>query len=151
MNTSNINVGGWPETAMRKWMNETMIYNLPTVWRNVIKSVQVLSSAGNTSASIVTSIDKLFLFSQAEVGFNKSDVPYCNEVAEGAESVQFPIFTDSASRIKKPYNGTGTAASWWLRSPFSSSSAAFAYVSNGGNSYSGNASYSYGVAFGFCI
>ncbi len=152
MNTSsNTNVGGWPETTMRKWLNETMLYNLPTVWRNVIKSVQVLSSAGNTSASIVTSIDKLFLFSQAEVGFNKSDVPYCNEVAEGAESVQFPIFTDNASRIKKPYNGTGTAAYWWLRSPVASSSTYFAGVYTGGGAYGNGATVSYGVAFGFCI
>ena len=151
MNTSNTNVGGWPETTMRKWLNETMLYNLPTVWRNVIKSVKVLSSAGNTSASIVTSVDKLFLFSQAEVGFNKSDVPYCNEVAEGAESVQFPIFTDNASRIKKPYNGTGTAANWWLRSPYATDATRFTGVLSNGSAYYYGAATTFGVAFGFCI
>ena len=107
MNAQNTNVGGWPATAMRKWLNETMIRNLPTVWRNVIKPVQVLSSVGDTKAEIVTSIDKLFLFSYAEVGFETNSVPYTNEVNAGAERKTFALFTDNNSRIKKTYNGTG--------------------------------------------
>lgn len=152
MNSSNTNAGGWPATKMRTYLNQTVLYALPTVWRNVIKSVQVLSSAGETSPEIVTSIDKLFLFSNAEVGGSVTTVPYCNEVAEGADSVQLPIFTDNASRIKKHYNGTGSAAHWWLRSPNAASATHFSFVNNNGGVFSNNvATGTTGVAFGFCI
>ena len=152
MNSSNTNVGGWPDTAMRSWLNTTMINNLPTVWRNVIKPVRVLSSAGQTSANIVTSIDKLFLFSQAEVGFQTTEVPYSNEVDAGADNKTFTLFTSNNSRIKKTYNGTGTASSWWLRSPLSSNTAYFMGVGSSGGSHNDySATYSFGVCFGFCI
>ena len=117
----------------------------------MIKVVQVRSSAGSTSADIVTSNDKLFLLSRAEVGFNTDAVPYKNEVDPDAENVTFALFTDNNSRIKKTYNGEGSASNWWLRSPEASSSSAFASVNNSGNSSTSNASTTYGVAFGFCI
>lgn len=151
MNSTNTNAGGWPVTEMRTYLNGTAYNSLPTVWRNVIKSVQVLSSAGETSAEIVSCVDKLFLFSRAEVGADVSVVPYVNEVAEGAESVQFPIFTDNASRIKVHYNGTGSADGWWLRSPGAAGATLFSYVSGSGGVSYANASGTAGVAFGFCI
>lgn len=152
MNTTNTNVGGWDECAMRKWLNESVFNALPVKWQSMIKAVDVLTSIGNTSATIKASSDKLFLFSQAEVGFNTTSVPYSKEVDAEAEEVTFSIFTDNASRIKKRYNGEGEASYWWLRSPNSSHSTYFCIVlTNGtsGNNYA--ASGAYGVAFGFCI
>jgi len=151
MNSSQTNAGGWPETLMRTYLNTTVYNSLPTVWRNVIKSVRVLSSAGETSPEIVTSIDKLFLFSYAEVGFSVSTVPYCNEIDEGAETKQFPIFTDNNSRIKKHYNGTGSAAYWWLRAPRATNATSFTNVGSNGSANNNGANNSNGVAFGFCI
>jgi len=151
MNTSNTNVGGWDVTAMRKFLNESIFPALPQQWRAMIKTVETLSSAGNTSADIVTSEDNLFLFSQAEVGFSATVVPYCNEVDADAEEITFSIFTDNASRIKKRYNGEGDASSWWLRSPTSSYGTYFCHVYTGGSSYTNGAGNSFGVAFGFCI
>ena len=151
MNSSNINTGGWPPCEMRTWLNETIFAALPRQWQSMIKVVQVRSSAGNTSADIVTSNDKLFLLSRAEVGFNTDAVPYKNEVDPDAENVTFALFTDNNSRIKKTYNGEGSASWWWLRSPEASSSSAFAIVHGTGYSSYYNASYSNGVAFGFCI
>ncbi|MBE6683479.1 MAG: hypothetical protein E7595_04915 [Ruminococcaceae bacterium] len=151
MNSSNTNVGGWATSKMRKYLNETVYPALPIQWQTMIKTVDVLSSEGNTSATITTSEDKLFLFSQAEVGFNTTAVPYSKEVDADAESVTFGIFTDNASRIKKTYNGEGTAAYWWLRSPSASSSTGFCGVGSNGGSYTNYANNSGGVAFGFCI
>lgn len=151
MNSSNTNAGGWPASLMRQWLNTTMLNNLPTIWRTVIKPVKVLSSAGQTSPTIVTSIDKLFLFSQAEVGFDTSAVPYTNEVDAGADNKTFTLFTSNTSRIKKSYNGTGTAAYWWLRSPYAAYTTYFTNVNYNGIAYYYNASTSSGVAFGFCI
>ena len=151
MNTSNTNVGGWEATAMRTFLNDKVFPALPQQWRAMIKTVETLSSAGNTSADIVTAEDNLFLFSQAEVGFNTTAVPYCNEVDADAEEITFSIFTDAASRIKKRYNGTGEAVNWWLRSPYSSNSTTFCFVHTNGGSINISATSSYGVAFGFCI
>lgn len=151
MNSSNTNVGGWEATAMRTFLNDKVFPALPQQWRAMIKTVETLSSIGNTSAEIATSEDNIFLFSQAEVGFNTKDVPYCNEVDADAEEVTFSIFTDNASRIKKRYNGTGEAVTWWLRSPNSSYSAHFCHVGTGGGSHSASATNAIGVAFGFCI
>lgn len=58
-----------------------------------------------------TVVDKIFLASYTEVGFGNE-----NGIAEG---VQFPIFTNDASRIAQ-YNGSDV--NWWLRTPSASSS-----------------------------
>jgi len=111
----------------------------------------VLSSAGNTTADIVSLDTYLTLESQAEMGFDKTAVPYCNEVAEGADEVTFSCYTDNNSRTKKTYNGTGSAGYYWLRSPLSSSTADFCHVRGNGAAYSNLATAAVGVAFGFCL
>lgn len=151
MNSSATNEGGWASSAMRTWLNNTIFPELPRQWQSMIKTVQVMSSIGKTSATISTSEDNLFLLSQAELGWNTTDVPYKNEVDPDAERVSFAIFTDNNSRIKKHYNGTGTAGNWWLRSPLSSNSTNVCLVSSDGDSISVYANNSYRVAFGFCI
>ena len=124
---------------------------MPLHWQSAIQLVTVLSSAGATSDTIVSCDAHLFLFSQVEVGFDTTAVPYKNEVDADAARKTFAIFTSNASRIKKTYNNTGSANSWWLRSPLASSSTAFCYVNYAGSASSFNASYSYGVSWGFCI
>ena len=116
----------------------------------LIPKVIVLSSAGSTKADIVSSQDYLLRFSHAEVGFDVSSVPYCNEVDADAESVQLPIFTDNSSRIRKTYNGTGSAAYWWLRSPDPGGSTHFRGVMSNGGATSGGATSGYSVVLGFC-
>ena len=151
MNSSNTNVGGWDASKMRTYLNETVFPALPVQWQAMIKKVQVLASEGDTYPTILTSEDNLFLFANAEVGFNTTAVPYCNEVDPDAEEMTFSIFTDNNSRIKKTYNGTGSAASWWLRSPYASYSTNFMTVYTSGTSGSSHAGGSYGVSFGFCV
>lgn len=58
------------------------------------------------------------------------------------EKSQLPLFQHEPSRICN-------RANWWLRDVISASY--FAFVSNGGNAYCGNASYSFGVRPAFCI
>ena len=150
-NASNTNAGGWDSSTMRTYLNSNVFNALPRQWRAMIKTVQVLASAGGTSATIKTSEDKLFLFSRAEVGFDVSAVPYTNEVDAGAEKKTFELFTDNNSRIKKTYNNTGSAGIWWLRSPDASNSTYFCNVYNNGNSSSNSASNGNSISFGFCI
>ena len=113
--------------------------------------VEVLSSKGGTSDEIVSCDCKVFLLSQAEVGFDTGAVPYKNEVAAGAERLNFSPYNSNANRIKKTYNGTGSAVNWWLRSPSAANSTHFCYVISDGTAYSHTASASHGIAWGFCI
>ena len=152
MNSGGTNVGGFDASAMKTWLNGTMLGNLSKPWQALIKTVDVLTSKGGTSYDILTTRCKLFLFADAEVGANKTATPYMNEVDPDAETMQFPIFTDNASRIKKTANGTGAAYGWWARSATASSTTNFEYVGNNGSvPYSSGASNAYGVCFGFCI
>ncbi len=145
------NVGGWRDCKVRGILNETIFPQLPQRWKAMIKTVEVLSSEGNTSAEILSSEDKLFLFSMAELGVSADVVPYSLEVDAGAERKTFALFTTNDSRIKKSYNGTGTADTYWLRSPHASDATKFGYINVNGQSY-GHASYnSNGISFGFCI
>ncbi|MBQ8558560.1 MAG: hypothetical protein IJ439_01035 [Tyzzerella sp.] len=151
INSTNINTGGWEASEMRTWLNETMFEALPTIWKSMIESVQVLASIGGQSATIATTIDKLFLFSASEVGFDTAAVPYKNEIDADAEAMQFTLFTDNNSRIKKTFNGEGSAVYWWLRSADASSSTYFRYVYSGGTAGSIGATNTNSVCFGFCV
>ena len=151
MNTTNTNVGGFPATTMLPFLNDVVYPGLPQFFRELIEKIVVLSSAGNTSADIVSAETYLTLESQAEMGFNAGAVPYKNEVAAGAEEVTFACYTDNASRIKKTYNGAGSAGSYWLRSPLASSTTSFCGVHYSGGAPSSHATLANGVAFGFCL
>ena len=151
MNSANTNEGGWASCNMRTFLNNSIFPALPIQWQAMIKSVQVMSSIGKTMADISTSVDKLFLFSHAELGWDTSAVPYTNEIDADAEKKVFDIFTNGGSKVKKTYNNTGTAGFWWLRSPDSGSSNTFRVVNNIGGANSSSAHNAYGVSFGFCI
>ena len=48
-------------------------------------------------------------------------------------------------------NLSGSADTWWERSPYSSNSTYFCRVTSTGTADAANASASFGVAFGFCF
>ncbi|MEG2679447.1 MAG: DUF6273 domain-containing protein [Oscillospiraceae bacterium] len=126
----------------RSWMSNTLFGQLPSDLQAVIKSVNKLTSAGNNSPSIVTSSDKLWLPSYTEVGFahNPSYSP-------GGEGSAYPLFISDASRIKTV---NGSAAHWWLRSPYATNTTNFDNVNSNGSYNNNNASNTYAVAAGLC-
>ena len=146
-----VGTGGWGSCEMRDWLNNTIFPELPIHWKSLIKTVQVLSSKGGTSQNIGVSNDKLFLLSYAEMGFSTTEVPYKNEVDANAEQLTFSVFTTNNDRIRKYYNGTGSASFWWLRSPLATGSTNFCNIFTYGSGNTNSASYANGVAFGFCI
>lgn len=151
LNPTNTNEGGWDACEGRKWLNETIFPNVfPPHWRSLIVKTKTLASAGNQSATILTSEDYLRIPAYAEVGFGTNEVPYKNEISEKAAEKTFSQYVDNASRIKKTFNNEGTAQGWWLRSPWSSSSTTFAGVyNNGGGSYGNGVTIAYFWCVGF--
>lgn len=148
MNSSNTNAGGWTSSAMRTSTMQTLYEQLPDEVKAVIKPVNKLTSAGSQSTTIETTSDNLFLLAEIEVFGTRS-------YSVAGEGTQYAYYRDiantAAKRVKKLSNGAGSADRWWLRSPYASYSAYYCYVSTNGNAYNNNASYSGGVAFGFCV
>lgn len=142
MNADDTNVGGWRDSKMRTVYMERIYKLLPDDLRKHIKTTIKLTGEGDCSEDAEQTADKLFLFSEKEV-FGETEYAVSNE------GKQYPYFKDASNRIKHR-NGT-SANTWWLRSPYASSSYTFCYVGYNGNVYNGYASGSGGVCFGFCL
>lgn len=123
MNTTNTNIGGWNDSAMRQFCNGRVYDAFPTEWRSIIKQVQIPSTAGNMSRDIVYSKDYVYLPSYVEV-FNTIEDPYASE----GKVIAF--FNTDADRIKTM---NGTASIWYLRSADVSYNNYFKTVSMQGN------------------
>lgn len=141
MNSTNTNAGGWGSCALRTTIRGTVYNGLPADLKAVIKEVNKLTSAGSQSSTINTTADTLFLFSEIEI-FGSTTYSF------SGEGVQYSRFATAASRIKKV---NGSASSWWERPPRSSNSTTFCTVNSSGTANYANASYTYGVALGFCV
>lgn len=147
MNSSNTTSGGWGNTKMRTNTMETYFSQLPQDLQKVIKTVIKKTTAGNGKTNIVTSSDKLWLFSEVEIDNTTTD-------AYKGEGLQYEYWksvkngTTSAGRIK--YN-KDTAKSYWLRSPQTVLSTMFMIIASSGAIGARDANSSNGVSFGFCI
>ena len=149
MNATNTNVGGWDVTEMREWMNGPLYSSLPCHWRQLIAPSITLASAGNKTATIVRSTDYLRLPSMVELGFETTAVPYKNEVSPDANEMTFSLYTDNNSRIKKTFNGEGTAQNYWTVSSDATSASYFRTIYTGGAAASYGATNYYFVCAGF--
>ena len=136
MNDTNTNVGGWQNCAMRSTHLPAILNLMPAEVKAAIRDVQKKSSAGNQSSSIQTTNDKLFLLSEIEI-FGSTTYSFAGE------GKQYDYYKAGNSKVKD--------LRWWERSPRSSNSAYFCLVYTTGVAGVDGASYSNGVAFGFCF
>ena len=158
MNNSNTNSGGWSSSYMRTNILGTSLLNpsgkfigvLPTTLRAVLKPVaKYTNNKGyDAEASAVTvTTDYVFLLSEFEVF---GTALYANK-SEKNKQMQYDYYSSGNSKIKYNYSDTSSSIFWWLRSPVANNSTTFVVVENGGEDYYSNASYSRGVAPGFCV
>ena len=141
MNSSNTNSGGWKNSAMRTTHLPAILALMPTEVQNGIREVSKKASVGGASSTIETVSDKLFLLSEIEI-FGATTY------SAAGEGTQYDYYKAGNSKVKK---WSGSAASWWERSPFAGNSAYFCLVFSGGDAYGNSAGIAYGVAFGFCF
>lgn len=141
MNSTSTNNGGWTSCVMRSTHLPAILSQMPTEVQNGIREVNKMTSAGNQSATINTTADKLFLLSEIEI-FGR--VSY----SKGGEGTQYDYYKAGNSKVKK-YNGR--ANYWWDRSPYGSNSKDFCVVGTRGSTGNYYASYKNGVAFCFCF
>lgn len=142
MNNEDSNVGGWADTVMRNSTLTTVFSQLPTELKNAIVSVNKKSSIGNSSSTLQTTSDKLFLLSEIEV-FGKVTYSY------DGEGEQYEYYYAGNSTLK--YNN-GRVYDWFLRSPVVDGNNGFCIVNNNGLPLTGWAGrQTKGVSFAFCV
>ena len=157
MNSTDTNVGGWPVSEMRTYVNGTIYNALPSELQNVIVTTTVVSSHGSTKGEAnFTSSDKLYLLSTKEVwekDGTSNDIVYDTAEAETRQLDYYKnkgVTTSNYSGAIKQYNGSNPY--WWLRSVGSDSTSSFFAVRDSGDWKRLNAADStYGVAPAFRI
>lgn len=133
--------GGWKDSDMRIYLNNNILNYLPQDVKNIIKSVNKLTSKGNKSREIETTLEDLFLLSEVEI---------FGSVVHSAsgEGSQYQYFADGGSKVKYK---SGSSYIWWERSPKVSDNSLICVVNNDGSvSYTG-ITRTFGISFGFCI
>ena len=141
MNSSDTNSGGWTSCAMRSTHLPAILALMPTEVQNGIREVNKLTSAGNNSATINTTADKLLLLSEVEIFGSTS-------FSAAGEGTQYDYYK-AGNRKAKYRNGSG--APWWERSPDASGSTGFCVVDIDGFTDFDTASTARYVAFAFCF
>ena len=137
MNDKWTNKGGWKSSKMRKVYCQRLFKLLPEELQAVIEEVEKETTKGNASTELVKTKDRLFLLSLTEaIG---DDHYWSSYVKEGE---QYELFKKKGYKFSK----------WsWLRSPNTTNTYYFWYVTSSG-SFNNNGAYStYGVCFAFAI
>ena len=140
MNDANTNVGGWPASSMRTFVNNDIYNSLPSEIKNAIIDTTVVSGHGSTNGETnFTSTDKLYLLSTAEVWANGHDYDTARDVTRQLDYYKnLGTSTTNRSGAKKK-KGTN-AARWWLRAAYSGNGNYFYLVDIDG-SWSNNSAY----------
>ncbi len=148
MNNTNTNVGGWPATNMRTFVN--YIYNaIPSEIKNAIIDTTVVSGHGKSDTENFTSTNKLYLLSTAEVWAQRSsntiDYDTSRDVTRQLDYYKNlgTSTTNRSGAVKK------SGYAWWLRVANSSDNNNFYRVNNRGDWSNNNASTINGVSPAF--
>lgn len=135
-------------SAINTWLNGTFFNSLGTTEQAVIKQVKLPyrkngGSGGSDQSGANGLLCKIFLLSGYEVGWTTSDYSYFP--VDGAKLSYFESGTGTSANNKRIANLNGSAASWWLRSPYTSVAYNVWYVISNGVCSSNSASHSYGI------
>ncbi len=124
MNPTNTNVGGWPASEMRTYVNSDIYNALPTALKDAIIDTSVVSGHGSTSGETnFTSTDKLYLLSPHEVwvdddGNTSSGIDYYDTAYHNTRQLDYyaelGVTIRNYSGVAKRKNGS--TSYWWLRS-----------------------------------
>lgn len=129
------NSNSYKASTIHSYLNGTFLNLFDADIREVIKQVKIPYVNGTANAAVASGANglscKIFLLSGYEVGFRQSDNQYFP--IDGAKLSYFEAGTGSSALNKRIAKLNGSAAYWWLRSPYTSStSGAWRVNSNGG-------------------
>lgn len=136
----------YANSTIHSYLNSTFLAMLDSNIQKAIKQVKLPYRKGSGTSTTVTSGSnglpaKIFLLSATEMSFNFSYMPS----GEGAELAYFKGCADNSSDSKRVAYLNGSAAYWWLRSPYCSNSYSALVVNSSGDWGHGLCSYSDGI------
>ena len=161
MNSTDTNVGGWPATEMRTYLNGTFYNSLPSDLQAVIKSTRVISGHGSNDSTNFTTTDKLYLLSSEEVYGIDDGGNHFYDTAYGTShqleyysnnGVTYSTNSLSGTNLNKAIKRYNTSYIWWwFRSAGSHGIDNFCTVTDSGTLNSYSARTTTGVAPAFRI
>ena len=152
MNDTDTNVGGWPSTSMRSFVNNDIYNAIPNEIKNAIIDTTVVSGHGKSDTENFTSTDKLYLLAPKEIYSDWSTYQSANDTAKDLTRTldyykNLGTSTSNRSGVKKK-NGT-SADYWWFRAASSNTLEGFYTVASTGTYSNDVAVYTHGVAPAF--
>ena len=149
-NTNGTNVGGWKDSELRTYINDTIYKSFPSDLQNVITTTKVISEHGSTSGETnFETQDKLYLLNAQEVwNTNKYDTSVGTSKQLDYYKNQGVTASSYAGAIKQ-YNGSNNY--WWLRSAYYRGTSNFLTVGSSADCNATSASSSSGVSPAFRI
>ncbi len=150
MNSTRTNIGGWPASEVRTYLNGEFLNLLPEIVKNNVKDTVTISGHGATAGETnFTSTDKIYLLSSREVwGLNTSSDTAVNETRQLDYYQEQGVTSTNYSGAIKKY-ASGSASNWLLRSPVSNYTGYFICVGNSGSITNGFADLTRGVSPAF--
>ena len=148
MNDTNTNVGGWPATSMRTFVNNDIYNAIPSEIKNAIIDTTVVSGHGREDAENFTSTDKLYLLSTAEVWANGQS---CDTARDNTRQLDYykNLGTSTSNYSGAIKKSESSAVLWWLRAAYSIYTNNFLTVNDHGGWRSDDAYATRGVAPAF--
>ena len=123
------NIGGWPASGLRTFVNNDIYNALPTDLKNGIIDTTVISSHGSEDSSNFTSTDKLYLLAPTEIwsDWKSNSDPNYDTARDLTRQLDYykieGVTTSNYSKAIKMYNSS--ASWWWLHSADSSGNVGF--------------------------
>ena len=140
------NTNDYANSTIHSYLNSTFLNLFESNIKNAIKQVKLPYRKGSGTSTTVTSGSnglsaKIFLLSATETSFSFSSMPS----GEGAELAYFKGCADNSSDSKRVAYLNGSAAGWWLRSPYCGDFSSALGVSSSGDWDVSSCSYSCGI------
>lgn len=140
------NTNDYANSTIHSYLNSTFLNLFESNIKNAIKQVKLPYRKGSGTSTTVTSGSnglpaKIFLLSATETSFSFSSMPS----GEGAELAYFKGCADNSSDSKRVAYLNGSAAVWWLRSPFCNNFGYALFVLSNGDWSFNLCSFSYGI------
>lgn len=142
------NINKYESSDIHTYLNNTFLNLFESNIRDAIKQVKIPyrknGGSGGTDQSGANGLSaKIFLLSGYEVGWTTSDYSYFP--VDGAKLSYFESGTGTSANNKRIANLNGSAAYWWLRSPYTNRTYSVWNVYSDGDYSRYSASYSYGI------